>query len=90
MTNDRFREAIDVDFGDMDIRCKKELAVLMRRPETPYKRKKRQLSGITEARRMKRQGLYVWSNKGKWFYSVPVDVTQYQLDSAWNHLKKRR
>ena len=30
MTNDKFRDAIEIDFGDMDIEDKEELATLMR------------------------------------------------------------
>ena len=31
MTNDRFRDAIDINFGDLDVTSKKHLEILMRR-----------------------------------------------------------
>ena len=31
MTNDKFRRALDMDFGDLDVKSKQELGVLMQR-----------------------------------------------------------
>lgn len=89
MTNDRFRDAIYIDFGDLDIETKQELSILMRRPATAYRKKEHTTEDIDDARHYKSKGMQVEKVKGKaeYKYLQPVGVTQEQLDGAWNYLK---
>jgi hypothetical protein len=89
MTNDRFRDAIYVDFGDLDIETKQELSILMRRPATAYRRKENKTEDVEDARHYKQRGMTVYKKQGDkdYTYLQPVGVTQDQLDGAWDYLK---